>query len=297
MSGTRPVPSLLPQQKVHDEEIKADYSVIVHPSRLPVPLKKPLHPLIAAQRKSARVVTMAKQRRKGRISDVNFRDVTLGDAGNLALKAWKGVKYLMEKINVESKMFDVSDTQAGVSWSGVLVNLSNIAEGSDYGQRTGISILAERLSVTRMVHNTSSPGSYLARLLIVRDKYRTSNSDPTASEILEGVGSLLLFMSPHNHVQDGETGRRFTFLHDEFIDLSANATLEASGTTNSYPPKYNVKHFEIKLNSHINYDDTAGADASDYSGALYAIWLSATAASAGAGPDCSLYTRLYFTDN
>lgn len=200
------------------------------------------------------------------------RDLTMSDVKRVASAAWSGVKSIARLINVEEKLFDVS-TGGSISNSGSIFNLSNIAEGSDYNNRDGLSILTQSLSFSSIFTINASAVNTFLRIIIFRDNLQRG-ADPAVTDVLETAS----VQSPVVHF----TASRFNILMDRTVDLA--------------PTEKTLGHHRenFNINKHIYYSSTSGADASNYQGALFLLAISNEATNT---PTLSFYTRLAFTDN
>lgn len=210
------------------------------------------------------------RRRRGRASSGN--ELTMSDVKRMASAAWSGVKSIARLINVEEKLFDVN-TSGNISSSGTIFNLSNIAEGSDFNNRDGLSVLTQSLSFSSIftIHN-SATNTFL-RFIIFRDNSQRG-VDPAVTDVLESA----IVHSPIVHF----SASRFNILMDKTVDLAS-----VSKTLGHHRENFNI-------NKHIYYSSTTGADASNYQGALFLLALSNEATNT---PTFAFYTRLAFTDN
>lgn len=193
-------------------------------------------------------------------------------AGGLAYRAYQGVRRIQKLINVEKKFFDVHNDTSPSS-AGTVISLSNIAQGNDYNNRDGNSILCQSLFFqARVTMNNSASSSFVRIILLVDNDQR--GVDPTVAELLEtGVVE-----SPLTH----DVGRRFNILMDKVVNISG------TGDQNKFVKRY------INYNQHIKYKDTAGADASAYEGNLFLFMISNEGTNV---PLVNWHSRLRFTDN
>lgn len=232
-------------------------------------------------------------------------NVTLRDAASLAMKAWNATKYITSLINVEEKMFDFTQALTTQTYTGSVVNLSNVAEGSDYNNRDGNSILVQKLEIRGQVNSSTNNAGINAvpviRILILRDMLQNAGADPTPADILETTGTALAPFSPFNHILDGQgnsSARRFRVLKDFTHQLVPpfGTTIATTTTGNLDALGSDSVSFDwrIPVGAHTMFKGTSGADASDYVGALYALMISNVQTN---GPNVALYSRMYFTDN
>ncbi len=218
-----------------------------------------------------------------------WRDVTAGDVAGYGVKAYEMAKQLVRLINVEEKRFE-ADGSSGtvVTTTPIVHNLSNVAQGADYYQRTGDSVRPLYLDLRFTVLSNAATQHNSLRIMIVQDK-ENQGTDPTMGLVLQGVTDPLVALPNALYQQ------RFKYLFDDVIELNNDTSLASSGTSTTYNVKRsNVQQHRFKLSGHILYDDTAGADASNLEGALFLMAVSRDATN---GPTLAYTTRLTFTDN
>lgn len=248
------------------------------------------------------VKTLGRSRPRNRISPVRptrprfrqpkgWRGITVGTAADYGYKAYQMAKGLVRLINVEEKIFDVDGTATGteLQTTPTVVNLSNIAQGTDFFNRVGNSIRPQTFRFAfSCAGNVNNPG-HMVRLLVVQDK-ENQGVDPTMGDVLAGLSQPIL--APLNP----ETKQRFRILVDRAIAFTQPSPgVAASGTSTTYiPERKQPEIYDMRLSGHIRYDDTAGADASNLEGALF---LMAVSTDASNGPSLRYTSRLTFTDN
>jgi len=220
----------------------------------------------------------------------HWRNYTAGDVADYGYKAYQMAKSIVRLINVEEKVFDVDGTASAttLTTTPTVVNLSNIAQGTDYFNRVGNSIkpLSIRIAWSSMGSNAAAYNRM--RLMVVQDK-ENQGVDPTLGEVLAGLSQPIL--APMNP----ETGRRFKVLLDTSEAYTNLVGPTTSGTSAGYNPELKPdQSITVKLGGHIYYDDTAGADASNLEGAIF---LMAVSLDASTGPTMRYATRIIFTDN
>jgi hypothetical protein len=213
-------------------------------------------------------------------------NVSLSDAASMAKSAWNATKYIMRLINVEEKFFDVTAI-LNADYSGSVVNLSNIAQGTDVSQRDGDSILAQKLTFRGFVIPGATAAKNFLRMIIFRDMQQ-DGVDPTPAQVLEVTGSSTAISSPISYFGAyGKNRHRYQILLDRTY-MAALAT-ERSQLFDEWSHTFSQ-------GSHILYDATAGADASNREGALFMLLISDNTG-VGNTPGFNYYFRLTFTDN
>ncbi len=204
--------------------------------------------------------------------------MTVSDIAGVAQKAWQASKYIMSLINVETKVNDVTGSTT-VGTSAAVYNLSNIAQGSDYNNREGNSILCQGLELRYSLEsNFTAANTAFVRLIVVVDNDQRG-ADPVLTDLLETTSAGLSVCSPALHY----INKRFTVLYDH---TSALCTSAASASQ-----YYSVP---IKWNRHIKYSATTGVDTSNWEGAIYLFTIGTNNT---VPPTINFFSRLMFTDN
>jgi len=242
--------------------------------------------------------------KKGRGSEYSLTKrigkVTIADGVQAGVKAWS---FIRKYLNVETKMFDVSQTAQAITYSGLVQSLSNVAEGSDYLNRSGNSILAQRLNLRFQVFGNENVGQAMTnptvRLMVLRDMLYTSGTDPTPAQILEVTATAQAVYSPFLHIHDGNpAAKRFRVLMDKTISIVfPYATTIATTGTGVVDTLGSVSHFQevdMHVGAHVEFQSTAGTDAAAWVGHLYFFQISNIQTN---GPLVAWYSRMYFTDN
>jgi len=228
--------------------------------------------------------------KRGKFREPGWRNITAGHVADYGVKAWKLAKHIATLINVEEKVFDV-DGSAGttVNSSALVVNLSNIAQGDDYFNRTGDSILGQSIEFRARAFGSTAIAGAPLRVLIVCDKLQRGE-DPVIGDVLQGGNDPTVqpYLVPNVN--------RFDILYDELVELDANgAGLATSGTSTTFVPKREVLPPLIrKWNKHIKFVSSAGADASNWINGLYLMAISSVSSD---GPVLRYTFRLRYTDN
>lgn len=202
---------------------------------------------------------------------------------DIAVSAWRSAKYIKSLINVERKFFDSPGVApSNVTDTPTIINLSNIAQGNDYNNREGNSILCQSLQWRIQLATNVTSQAQSVRIIIFRDNDQRG-TDPAVTDLLEStVSGYGMIVSPLLHY----VNKRFSVLSDKVYTLSSN------GDTFHRSIK---KFMKFPPGTHIKYQSTAGADASNWEGALYALFV--TDQTTANFPTISYYFRLRFTDN
>lgn len=219
-----------------------------------------------------------------------WRSITAGDAASYGYAAYKMAKQIISLINVEEKFFDV-DGSGGVTVTSTpsVINLSNIAQGTDYYQRLGNSIRPQNFEFRAVLRGNTAVAGNQCRILLVQDK-ENQGVDPTLGDVL--AAGTYPILQPHNPLYK----QRFKYLYDEIVNLTnPSPDLATTGTSTAYiPARLVLPPVKMHLGGHIRYDATAAADASNLEGALFLMAVSLDAAN---GPNLAYTTRLEFTDD
>jgi hypothetical protein len=198
-------------------------------------------------------------------------------AGSLAYKAYKGVKYIKSLINVEKKFHDVSDATT-YGTTPAVISLTNIAQGNDFNNRDGNSILLQSLQLKADIkHDMNKQGCDNIRVILFQDNDQRG-TDPAAGDLLEtgsGFSWLNAFVS-HN------AGSRFNILYDRKIKVSDQDQTKS------------IKLIRKFYSNHVKYTGTTAADSSTYKGALFMLVVSDENTTP---PAMSWGVRVRFTDN
>lgn len=229
--------------------------------------------------RSAGTVVKAKNKKKFNSQNRGKKflsGVTLQDAGDFAGAVWRYGKTALKLIaNREEKFFDVTATGT-ITTTATIANLSNIAQGNDYNNRNGNSIRVNRLRVDVLAFANGVAITNACRVIVFRDMMQTG-TDPVAANLLENTGATTSLVSPYLHYDFD----RFQILCDEVFTVSTGA-------------KPDHRRIAIGLDDHVLFQATAGADASNWQGAVYIYLVSEQVTN---GPSMSYYSRLYFSDD
>lgn len=196
------------------------------------------------------------------------------NALELASKAWSAVKYMKGMINCEKKYHDVTWLSNNFTYNGDILCLSYIGQGDDNNNRAGNSILLRSIYLNGQF---ISPAGYqrFIRLIIFMDK-QNQGIDPTASNVLANMGSVLAPTGPLNI----DRAPRYQVLMDLKISLD-----DAKGLT------YQFSRY-INLQTHLKFTGPATTDI--FTNAIYGIVCSDSTTNV---PDMNLAVRLGYYDN
>lgn len=189
----------------------------------------------------------------------------------IASKALKLAKLNRQAIEVKEI---TNTTTSGITSTGVVSNMCNIAEGDDLNARTGRKIRLKSFQLRGFALNndaTGIDGTFL-RVMVIRDNSFGSTA-PTIANVLQGGATYSL------RAQEIEKKYAYSVLYDKFIGLSVNSNNQQ------------IFHKFKKLNHECIFDGSTAS--SQNKGALYLLLLSNRSASE---PTVNMQTRVRFTD-
>lgn len=197
-------------------------------------------------------------------------------AMGMAGTALKGFWQLKKLINAEFKNFDVPAAGFGaVTTGGTIQSLSQIAEGDDFGQRTGRSILGKSIYVMGTLSmNASAFNSCLRFILFYDTQY--NGAMPVVTDVLASAN----WLSPLNI--NTISSQRFKIIWDKMFDMQQNGR-----------QGYTFKKY-FKLNHHLKYNATTGTAASGLSGQVLVLLIGSEVTNT---PSINYSSRLRYVDN
>lgn len=197
-----------------------------------------------------------------------------------AAKALSIARSVKAIVNSEKKTFDTNLT-GFIDLSGTLSGLTNIAQGDDYTQRNGRSILVKSLQIigNYQVNPDSSANPYaLVRFILFIDNAFTGVA-ARVDDVLGTGGNVNSLRNPEPAMM-----KRFHILWDKQFKMTKEAST-----------RYKRLDMFKKLNHHVKYD---GTDSDDYStGALFLLRISDQASGITSAPQENLNIRVRFYDN
>lgn len=222
-------------------------------------------------------VTNKRAKRNRKRQDTTKAEVSrfAGDAYDLGRRALKGVQYLKQLINIETKYSDNTNSLA-CSSSGSATQITAIAQGLTGTDRIGVSIKLQSISFHYTITKHASATNTLYRVILARDNDLTT-VNPTIAKILATTTSGYAHLSPYNWLS--VQGQRFGVLYDSSGVLDSNTI-----TTNQV--------VETRHNGHIKYSGPAAADAAEGNVFLFLISNEATNT-----PTLTFVCRTLFTDD
>lgn len=196
---------------------------------------------------------------------------------NYGLKALKIAQYLKSVLNVEFKEHNVQATAEALPTTGIITQLTNIAQGDTKSTRDGDQVKLTQIYVNGIIQKHASATATSVRILLVMDK-QTNGAIYTLADLLEDTSASDNIVSANNL----DNKFRFKVLYDKVFNVS-----------NSGESRRKYKIFK-KLPIKIRYDGNAGdiTDITSWSLSLVAIADEATNT-----PGHTFFARLRFVDN
>lgn len=201
---------------------------------------------------------------------------TLEQVGHEADAAWRGVKRIMELLNVEEKYVDIYSS-TNVNYTGVLIDLAgSITQGVGRGQRTGDSIKITRIQVRFRVANQGSQTD--VQVVLGRSK----DALPALSDIfaLSGATSASGGLSFENWY---EAPANPIMRRD--IDMSAQVGIATGDKALMF------RDYEHKCDHHVIFSP---ASTTSLSGAT---WIAAISGLNASVPVLNYSVRVHYVDN
>ncbi len=222
-------------------------------------------------------VTNKRARRNRKRQDTTKAEVArfAGDAYDLGRRALKGVVYLKNLINIETKYYDNVGSVA-VNSTGSVNQLTTIPQGLTSNDRVGNSIKLQSVTLSYTITKHASATTTLWRAILARDNDMTTVF-PTISKILATTTAGYAHLSPYTY--NAIQAQRFGVLSDISGVLDANTL-----TVNQ---RISTKH-----NGHIKYTGPATSDQAEGNLFLFVITNEPTNA-----PTITWINRVEFTDD
>lgn len=191
---------------------------------------------------------------------------------SLAMRAYKGFKFIRGLVNVEKKYLDTS-VGTTIDNAGTITNLTATSQGDDVANRNGNSILGKtlylRFHMYRATANTATTNTM--RVMLVKDMENTGSA-PTVTDILQSASVDAALHVDHLS--------RYQVLRDKVFTMSLSGT---DGT---------AQHWYVRVNDHVKYTGSANTDI--YKNQVYLLLLSSESTNP---PTMSLASRFGFYDN
>lgn len=173
------------------------------------------------------------------------------NAMQLASAAWKGVNYIKGLVN--SEMFTATYTaNINPTPSGVVLNLTQLAQGDGNGARTGLSVFFRKINARFSVVNNSTAGQVFHRWILFIDKQQIGDTSPSATDVLE-TADVRSSLNPN-------TAGRFKILKNwEFYTSQLSSDCKI------------IKYYK-NFRHHVRYNNTSSSDIQK--GGIYMLFLS-----------------------
>lgn len=181
------------------------------------------------------------------------------------------VMYLKGLINSEPQSLTTQQTN-NVSWSGTVISMSNMTQGTAFGDRQGDRVLPRYFSLNMSVATTSAFSSHKLTCRVITFRYWGENANGgaptvTPSDILQTTGSVY---APLSHLNVDIIGprndrtRRVEVLRSDIYDLD---DVGHASQIVSYNIEMNGKNSSKK--EHIEYANAGTGD--PISGGVYVL--------------------------
>ena len=179
------------------------------------------------------------------------------DAYSLGVRTWKGLNAIRKLVNIEFKRFDINANGSATSQAGSVLQLSQIPQGTDNGQRVGNSLKCQHFRLCAHVLINGSATRSAVRVMVVRDLENTGSA-PAGSDVLVSAGGSNCVTSNYLYTTHGigTLPGRFTILFDEAV------TLSITGNQNA------LMKVDIPMSQHIRYSGSSGSNTKEGS-----LWL------------------------
>lgn len=164
-----------------------------------------------------------------------------GKVASMAFKAVKGLGYVKSLINVERKKHyaGLTTTQVPIASLATAHNLSAIAEGSNFNQRNGVSILAQdllfRAQINRVAENVAL-ANFVRVMLVVDYQYR--DADPTLDNLINNTSSDFSIITPLDQYING----RYKILMDKTYTLTSDKPTAIIEYYKNFGKKFHIKY-------------------------------------------------------
>jgi len=195
----------------------------------------------------------------------------------MARIAYNGYRVLKSMVNSEKKVFETGLSSVVTSTTGSITSLTDIAQGDDYQNREGRSILMNSLE-TRLTFtiNASATETFVRCLWVLDTMGQDSGSSPPT------IAGQILITNAYNTLRSSNPVymKRFVILKDELLKLDQvnNPTV--------------VCHQFRKMHHHVKYNGTAAADSAE--GTIWFVCLSNEATNV---PAINGISRIRYYDN
>lgn len=214
-------------------------------------------------------------RKKRYVKKAPGRMATYGAA---ASQLWKDVQSIKGLINTEWKLVEASATTAPQT-SGYFTLLNGIAQGDDYTQRQGRSVLLKSLEMKHYMNSNSGAVKEIIRCICFIDR-EPAGVAPTVAQVLDQTSGFANYVAFRNL----NFRKRFKIIQDQTTCLN-------EGTSNEGV----FKKWYFPLNFHTIYGSTGNTISSINEGALYCLLISNY--DSPNSPNVNMTFRVRFIDN
>lgn len=190
---------------------------------------------------------------------------------DMAYNAYRGVSYLKGLVNSEMYHHPVTGT-ATPDTSGTVVHITNIAQGDDDNNRTGLSVLVKSVFIRMSATINASATTTFIRIILFRDTQQVGDSTPAVTSILESAS----YLAPLNTNSVG----RYSVLKDVLFCLDG------------VRQDTKIMKWYKKMSSHVRYNGTASTDIQK--NGMYLLFISSEATNT---PSLPYNIRLAYHDN
>jgi len=199
------------------------------------------------------------RKRKGLLDRLG--ETSLQDAADMLGTVVRGIGSMLPLLgNIEEKYFDVTGntttyTAMTIASAATALNLTNIAQGSDYLNRLGNSIRIKSIRIDFSLI-VGSGGLSVCRVIVFRDLMQ-AGVDPTPAQLLEVTTQVGGIHSPYLHYDFN----RFDVVHDKvYTSVTGDSTA------------FRHERLNVGVQDHCEFQGTTGADASNWQGAWYILF-------------------------
>lgn len=199
---------------------------------------------------------------------------TASTARRVAGNAFRLAKFLKGVVNAEKKTYAKAITTA-IGTTPIITDISDIAQGDDFFNRDGRSVLSKSLFVRSIYSMNASAGFSTVRVAVVMDTMNQGDA-PAWTDVFVATNVISPKQAGNNNGYNG----RFKVLHDKIINLQIFNVAQKQD--------YCFK----KLDHHIYFEGTASTDAAK--NAIYLMQLSNEATNTVVQ---NTYTTLKYYDN
>ena len=210
--------------------------------------------------------------------------------GKAANQLYKDVRMLKDVLNVEYKNY-ISELTGNVFTTSSCASLMTpISEGSDFFNRNGNQVKAQRISGRGYLIRTASYDtvSACARLIIFIDKCNEFGADTDTYRKIIGDGSGTPFTSGFEplYPKDPHHIKKTKFLYDKTFVFEGDAASDAA--------RYKYFKFNIPINKVVRWEESGEAVSMND---IKIMWISDVVAGSATAVQARMVYNLSFTDN